>query len=118
MSKLPFFTWHNILCAAVIGRVGAVGAAFRRAAYFYACRFSLALARRCRTQQYSLRTATRCRVSVKCFSGEKVRCAVLVRAEPSNVRAARQFHSRRRQRRLLRSRRQQMAALNFVHFFL
>ncbi len=57
------------------------------------------------------------RVSVKCFSGEKVRCAVSVRAEPSNVRAARQFHSRRRQRRLLRSRRQQMAALNFVNFF-
>ncbi len=64
------------------------------------------------------------RVSVKCFSGEKVWCAVSVRAEPSNVRAepsnvraARQFHSRRRQRRLLRSRRQQMAALNFVNFF-
>ena len=57
------------------------------------------------------------RVSVKCFSGEKVRCAVSVRAEPSNVRTARQFHSRRRQRCLLRSRRQQMAALNFVNFF-
>ena len=57
------------------------------------------------------------RVSVKCFSGEKVRCAVSVRAEPSNVRAARQFHSRRRHRRLLRSQRQQMAALNFVNFF-
>jgi hypothetical protein len=24
MSQLPFFTWHNILCAAVIGAVGAV----------------------------------------------------------------------------------------------
>jgi hypothetical protein len=22
MSKLPFFTWHNILCAAVVGAVG------------------------------------------------------------------------------------------------
>jgi hypothetical protein len=57
------------------------------------------------------------RVSVKRFSGEKVRCAVSVRAEPSNVRAARQFHSRRRRRCLLRSRSQQMAALNFVNFF-
>jgi hypothetical protein len=27
MSKLPFFTWHNILCAAVIGGVGEVSAA-------------------------------------------------------------------------------------------
>jgi hypothetical protein len=27
MSKLPFFTWHNILCAAVVGGFGAVGAA-------------------------------------------------------------------------------------------
>jgi hypothetical protein len=34
------------------------------------------------------------------------------------VRPARQFHSHRRRRCLLHSRRQQMAALNFVNFFL
>ena len=38
-------------------------------------------------------------------------------ARQHGVRSARQFHSRRRQRRLLRSQRQQMAALNFVNFF-
>jgi hypothetical protein len=40
MSQLPFFTWHNILCAAVVGAVGAACGAQR---IFYACRFSLAL---------------------------------------------------------------------------
>jgi hypothetical protein len=40
MSQLPFFTWHNILCAAVIGAVG-VRACLRLV--FYACCFALAL---------------------------------------------------------------------------
>jgi hypothetical protein len=121
MSKLPFFTWHNILCAAVVGAVGV------RACVRAACFLRLPFCPRTRTSLpyttiFVTHGNTVCvrhvfRVSVKCFSGEKVRWAVSVRAEPSNVRAARQFHSRRRQRRLLRSRRQQMAALNFVNFF-
>ncbi len=39
MSKLPFFTWHNILCAAV---VSAVGAAFgvQCGMFFHVCALS------------------------------------------------------------------------------
>jgi hypothetical protein len=29
MSQLPFFTWHNILCAAVVGAVGAAWGVWR-----------------------------------------------------------------------------------------
>ena len=126
MSQLPFFTWHNILCAAVVGAVG-VHECVRAACVRAACFLRLPFCPRTRTSLpyttiFVTHGNTVCvrhvfRVSVKCFSGEKVRWAVSVRAEPSNVRAARQFHSRRRQRRLLRSHCQQMAALNFVNFF-
>ncbi len=34
MSKLPFFTWHNILCAAVVGAVG-VRACLRACCVFF-----------------------------------------------------------------------------------
>jgi len=34
MSKLPFFTWHNILCAAVVGAVG-VRACVRACGVFF-----------------------------------------------------------------------------------
>ncbi len=36
MSKWPFFTWHNILCAAVVSAVGAA----QRGMFFHACALS------------------------------------------------------------------------------
>ncbi len=131
MSQLPFFTWHNILCAAVIGAVGAVGAACSARRVFMPAvspsHCSTLNHHVCASSPYTTifvtHSNTVCvrrvfRVLVKCFSGEKVWCAVLVCEAPSTVRAARQLHSRRRRRRLLRSQRQQMAALDFVNFFL
>jgi hypothetical protein len=119
MSQLPFFTWHNILRAAVVGAVG-VGRVF------YACRFSLALGvvaahnnmryawlhgmRSVRLPRFGDTFQWR-KSSVCCFGALICNCGA----------RRRQLHSRRRQlhsaRRLLPSRCQQMAALNFFHFY-
>jgi hypothetical protein len=118
MSQLPFFTWHNILCAAVVSAVG-VRACVRACGVFFtpavlpshshvvAVHNNIRYAR-----QHGVRSARLPRFgemfqwrksSVCCFGA----CGAVKR----------QFHSRRRQRRLLHSQRQQMAALNFVNFF-
>ncbi len=119
MPQLPFFTWHNILCAVVGRRVVR--------SVFHACRFSLTLRHTepssvCivaehnnmwYTRQHGVRSARLPRFgeifqwrksSVCCFG------ALLCNFGASR----RQLHLRRR---LLRSRRQQMAAVNFVHFY-
>jgi hypothetical protein len=83
ISQLPFFTWHNILCAAV---GSAVGAAFsvRRGVFFYACVLLL------NTTICILHGNTVCvqrvfPVLVKCFSGEKVWSAASVRLSAFEV---------------------------------
>jgi len=97
-----------------------------RAACFYACRFALALARRCRTQQYSLRTATRCafgtssafrwNVSVEKKFGLLFRCANLqLQCAATSISLALTSISLAQTSFVLTP--QQMAALNFLHFY-
>ncbi len=131
MSQLQFFTWHNILCAAFIGAVDAVSAACSGRHVFYACRFSLALRhtepssvhvvavhKNMRyARQHCVRLAPLPHFKWN-FSVEK-KFGVLFWCtwRRQKCMQRRQLHSRRCRLCLLRSRCQQMAALNFLHFF-
>ena len=103
----------------------------RRAACFLSLPFlphtaphwTIICARRRRTWQYALRTATQYAFGASSAFRWNVSVEKNVRpsfslAAPSITLVRRQLHSRRRRRRLVRSRRQQMAALNFYYFFL
>ena len=131
MSQLPFFTWHNILCAAVVGAVGV--RACVRAACFLRLPFCPRTARCRRTQQYALRTATRYAfgasstfrwyISVEKKFGLLFRCANLqlqcaatsISLALTSISLALTSISLAQTSFVLTP--QQMAALNFLHFY-
>ena len=127
MSQLPFFTWHNILCAAVGSAVGA--ALGVRPGFRCAVRRVFTRPRCHQTQQYAFRTATPCafgassafrwNVSVEKKFGLLLRCANSAFAVRGAVNFTRGtvFFTRAERAAVFVIVPQQMAALNFGNSF-